>query len=50
MSEFLNHYHCVDCDIEWDDKWDCMCNDRCESCGREIEPHEPGEVFHEEIP
>lgn len=37
---FRNHYHCDDCDVEWQDDWSCMCNDRCPSCNKEIEPYE----------
>ena len=43
MSIFRNHYRHADCPeepgIEWQDTWDCMCNDRCPSCNAEIEPH-----------
>lgn len=35
---FVNHYHCPDCDVSWDDEWDCTCNDRCPKCNAEIEP------------
>jgi hypothetical protein len=37
-SMFTNHYRCV-CGTEWEDTWDCACNDRCPSCNKEIEPH-----------
>lgn len=40
MSLFLNHYKCPRCNTEWDDEWDCMCDDDCPSCGmRHISPH-----------
>lgn len=41
---FLNHYHCGHCDADWDDVWDCMCNDRCPECNAEIEPYESEEL------
>jgi hypothetical protein len=41
---FLNHYRHDDCPvqpgIEWEDAWECMCNDRCPACNAEIEPYE----------
>lgn len=39
MSEsgFINYYR--HCDVEWQNKWSCMCNDRCPVCGGEIEPY-----------
>lgn len=36
---FVNHYHCERCDVEWEDEWDCTCNDRCPECNDEIEPY-----------
>lgn len=35
---FLNEYCCPYCKIEWDDIWDCECNDKCPECNAEIEP------------
>jgi len=26
------------CGTEWRDEWDCLCNDRCPKCNKEIEP------------
>ena len=26
--------------VEWEDRWECMCNDKCPACGKEIEPYE----------
>lgn len=31
-------YNCPTCDIEWEQEWDCLCNDRCPKCRAEIEP------------
>ena len=36
----INHYHCDNCDTEWEDNWSCACNDHCPKCNREIEPYE----------
>jgi hypothetical protein len=33
MAWFVNHYHCDDCDTDWDDEWSCCCDDECPSCG-----------------
>ncbi|HEX3861275.1 MAG TPA: hypothetical protein VHY35_06235 [Stellaceae bacterium] len=41
---FRNHYHCDDCDEEWDDEWSCMCNDKCPSCNKEIEPYKSDDL------
>lgn len=35
---FVNHYLC-ECGHEWEDEWDCACNDRCPACNKEIEPY-----------
>jgi len=35
---FVNYYKCS-CGKEWKDLSPTMCNDRCPSCGFEIEPH-----------
>jgi hypothetical protein len=32
----LNHYRCPTCQLDWQDEWDCGCNDRCPSCHQEI--------------
>lgn len=39
MTQYLNHYRCP-CGTEWDDQWNCMCNDKCPKCNKEIEPHQ----------
>lgn len=33
-----NHYLCP-CGEEWQDTWDCGCNDHCPACDKEIEPY-----------
>ncbi|MCQ8180992.1 hypothetical protein U737_03350 [Methylomonas sp. LW13] len=37
---YLNQYRCPYCQTEWEDVWDCGCNDRCPNCNKEIEPYE----------
>ncbi|MGZ0076383.1 hypothetical protein PL263_19970 [Methylomonas sp. EFPC3] len=37
---YLNQYRCPYCQTEWEDEWDCACNDRCSDCNKEIEPYE----------
>jgi hypothetical protein len=37
---YLNQYRCPYCKTEWEDVWDCGCNDRCPDCNKEIEPYE----------
>lgn len=46
---FRNFYHCPHCDIEWEDKWLCACNDSCPQCNREIEPYDSEEQGSEEF-
>jgi len=36
---YLNHYRCPYCQQDWQDEWDCACNDRCPSCDKEIVPY-----------
>ena len=36
---YLNQYRCPYCQTEWEDGWDCGCNDRCPDCNKEIEPY-----------
>jgi len=37
-SVFLNFYRCSVDDTRWTNSWSSMCNDRCPTCGVEIEP------------
>lgn len=41
---YLNYYKCSECGIEWEDEWDCMCNDKCPNCDAEIEPYKSEEI------
>jgi hypothetical protein len=36
------------CGQRWSSTWDCMCNDRCPVCNREIEPYESTEIDEDE--
>ena len=36
---YSNQYACVRCGFEWQDNWDCMCNDRCPQCDIEMTPY-----------
>lgn len=47
MIWYINHYRCP-CGSEWEDEWDCMCNDRCPNCNKEIEPYESEETIRED--
>lgn len=38
-SWFHNYYRCDDCGEAWEDEWSCVCNDRCGTCNKEIEPY-----------
>ncbi|WP_347987590.1 hypothetical protein [Methylomonas sp. AM2-LC] len=37
---YINHYCCPYCHLEWQDEWDCTCNDKCPACNKEIDPYE----------
>jgi len=39
MVTFLNHYFCCHCRRMWANVWNCACNDKCASCGKEMEPY-----------
>jgi hypothetical protein len=36
-QRFVMEYHC-DCGEAWTDMWVHCCNDKCPSCGKEVEP------------
>jgi hypothetical protein len=41
---FRNYYRCPNDGTMWKDEWSCMCNDRCPTCGAEIEPYESEDI------
>jgi hypothetical protein len=41
---YLNAYRCPACGNEWDDVWDCGCDDDCASCGTVSSPIESEQV------
>lgn len=46
---FVNFYKCPNCsDTAWSDEADSMCNYRCPTCNKEIEPYCSEEVFDED--
>lgn len=47
MSTFINFYNCP-CGEAWADIWDCMCNDKCPVCCKEIEPYYSEDIESEE--
>jgi hypothetical protein len=46
---YLNQYRCPTCQTEWEDEWDCCCNDRCPDCNKEIEPYESALIAAESV-
>lgn len=46
---YLNQYRCPYCQTEWEDVWDCTCNDRCPDCNKEIEPFESALIDCESV-
>jgi hypothetical protein len=39
LAWYINHYFCSYCQLEWQDEWDCGCNEKCPDCNKEIEPY-----------
>ena len=31
-QQYINHYHCTDCDVEWTDQWAGHPDDDCPEC------------------
>ena len=42
--KYINYYKCSDCDVEWSDQWDSMCDDRCPECDTPISPDKSEEI------
>lgn len=43
MPTYQNYYKC-DCGTEWQDEWDCMCDDRCPVCNTSTQPYDSAEI------
>lgn len=43
MAWFNKYYRCSK-GHEWQDEWDCLCNDRCPVCNKETEPYDHAEI------
>lgn len=41
---WFNKYYRCPCGTEWQDEWDCLCNDRCPTCDTECEPYDHVEI------
>jgi len=46
---FMNHYHCSDCDVSWNDYWDSACDDECPECGTVYTPTESVKIVEETV-
>jgi DNA-directed RNA polymerase subunit RPC12/RpoP len=44
VAKYTNFYKCSECGTEWQDEWDCTCNDRCPNCNTEIEPYKSEDI------
>jgi uncharacterized protein (DUF983 family) len=44
IPKYTNYYRCPECGEEWQDVWDCKCNDRCPNCNTEIEPYQSNDI------
>ena len=43
--KWRNFYRCPRCKHEWEDCWDCQCDDDCPKCGcRHVSPYESEEI------
>ena len=43
--KWRNFYRCPRCGHEWEDCWDCQCDDDCPECGcRHISPSESEDI------
>lgn len=44
---FRNWYKCDHCKADWNDVWDCMCDDRCPVCDIAMSPYYSEEITGE---
>jgi len=42
-DRIVNQYCCECCGTEWQDVWDCACDDRCPQCNLAVAPHRSDE-------
>lgn len=50
ITHFENHYHCTDCDVEWQDSWCCQVDSECPECHKDWTPfNEDGVVVVEPV-
>jgi hypothetical protein len=42
--KYVNYYRCSEDGTEWQDEWDCTCNDRCPTCNAETEPYKSEDI------
>jgi len=49
-KKFRNYYKCVKelddklCNTEWEDEWDCTCDDRCPKCNTAVSPYKSEDI------
>jgi len=36
---YIKYYKCSDCGCEWQDEWDCLCDDKCPNCNTSMSPY-----------
>jgi len=41
---YHNYYRCDDCNVEWEDDWDCTCDDECPDCGTPYSPYKSDKI------
>jgi len=41
---YINYYYCNTCNEEWQDDWDCTCDDECPICGKVYTPYKSEKV------
>jgi hypothetical protein len=43
MTWYRKYYRCI-CGHEWQDEWDCFCDDRCPVCNESCSPYDHAEI------
>lgn len=44
MPWFNKYYRCPECGTEWQDEWECLCDDRCPTCDTSSAPYDHAEI------